>query len=338
MVQTDSSDAEPTLDRVGVVIIGRNEGARLKQCLDSVVGAGTVVYVDSGSTDNSVELATVAGAQIVELDLSVPFTAARARNSGFARLLEGRKDLLYVQFVDGDCELVRGWMTEAVHFLENRPDVAVVCGRRVERDPEASIFNNMCNHEWDTPVGEAKSCGGESLMRISAFQAVGGFRAEQIAHEEPELCGRLRAMGQKIWRIDRPMSLHDAAITRTSQFYARGRRAGFGLMQYLVHTKRIDPGNGSEIVLRAFFWALVLPIAIIIGLYVFGPAALLLLVAYPLQIVRYAFRLGKTDYSAREALQVALLSMLGKFAEFQGSVEFLVKRLGRKKMEGIFYR
>ena len=338
MDQPNPPAAEPVLDLVGVVVIGRNEGFRLKQCLHSVNGARSVIYVDSGSTDNSVGLAQALGAQIVELDLSVPFTAARARNAGFSRLLEGHDHLRYVQFVDGDCELVAGWVEEAVHFLENRPDVAVVCGRRAERYPEASIFNKMCDHEWDTPVGETKACGGESLIRITAFQAVGGFRAEQIAHEEPELCGRLRANGHRIWRIDQPMSLHDAAIIHTSQFYARSRRAGFGLMQYLVDAKRHDTSTGGEIVSRAFFWSLLLPSATLAGIFSFGPTALMLLLAYPLQIIRYAFRLSKTVYSRREALEVALLSMLGKFAEFQGSVEFLIKKLGGQKLEGIFYR
>lgn len=338
MNQAQSSDAPSILDRVGVVVIGRNEGKRLQRCLDSVAGAGTVVYVDSGSTDDSVKLASAAGAHVVELDLSVPFTAARARNSGFSRLIEAQANLRYVQFVDGDCELISGWIEEAAAVLEHRPEVAVVCGRRVERDPEASIFNKMCDREWDTPVGETKACGGESLVRISAFQAVGGFRAEQIAHEEPELCGRLRAKGHKIWRIDRAMSLHDAAIMRTSQFYARSRRAGFGLMQYFVDAKPPGSATGGDIVSRAFFWSFLLPMATLAGVFSFGPTALLLLLAYPLQISRYAFRLRKSDYSTREAFEVALLSLLGKFAEFQGSVEFLVKKLGGKKMEGIFYR
>lgn len=338
MSLTTPSATAAMLARVGMVIIGRNEGPRLQKCLDSVAGSGAVVYVDSGSTDDSVAVATASGAHVVELDLSVPFTAARARNAGLSRLLEQQPDCRYVQFVDGDCELIPGWVASAVDFLDQRPDVAVVCGRRMERHPDASIFNKMCHHEWNTPVGEAKACGGESLVRMSAFQAVGGFRDEQIAHEEPELCGRLRAMGHRIWRIDQPMSLHDAAIMRTSQFYARSRRAGFGLMQYLSAAKRREPGTGDEIISRAFFWAFLLPLITLTSSVVLGPAALLLLLAYPLQIVRYAHRLARTDYSAREAVEVALLSMLGKFAEFQGSVEFLLKRLGGKKMEGIFYR
>ena len=62
--------------------IGRNEGDRLKQCLQSVLTAAQVVYVDSGSTDGSVQYAKEFGISVVELDLTRPFTAARARNAG----------------------------------------------------------------------------------------------------------------------------------------------------------------------------------------------------------------------------------------------------------------
>lgn len=67
----------------------------------------------------------------------------------------------------------------------------------MERFPEASIYNAMCHREWNTPVGEADACGGDALMRADAFAKVGGFADGQIAYEEPELCGRLRAAGRK---------------------------------------------------------------------------------------------------------------------------------------------
>ena len=68
---------------IGVVVIGRNEGLRLERCLISLVGsAQKVVYVDSGSTDGSVQMALRLGVEVVELDMTIPFTAARARNEG----------------------------------------------------------------------------------------------------------------------------------------------------------------------------------------------------------------------------------------------------------------
>ncbi|MCE9606893.1 MAG: glycosyltransferase [Planctomycetia bacterium] len=216
-------------DRIGVVAIGRNEGERLRTCLRSLVGrAGAVVYVDSGSTDGSVALARSLGAEVVELDLALPFTAARARNAGFERLRQVLPAVEFVQFVDGDCEVRSGWLADAIAAFEGQPRWAVVCGRRRERRPEASVFNRLCDIEWDTPVGEASACGGDALMRVVAFVEVGGFDDSLIAGEEPEMCVRMRRHGWTIHRLAAEMTWHDAAMTRLGQWWKRTVRAGHG--------------------------------------------------------------------------------------------------------------
>ena len=167
--------------RIGVVAIGRNEGERLRACLESARrDCEALVYVDSGSTDDSVEIARSLGAQVVDLDLSIPFTAARARNAGFERLCREWPDVTYVQFVDGDCELEAGWIAKAEQTLDSE-DWAVVCGRRRERYREATIYNRLCDMEWDTPVGPAAACGGDAMMRVDVFRQVGGFSEDLIA-------------------------------------------------------------------------------------------------------------------------------------------------------------
>ncbi|MEO7622112.1 MAG: glycosyltransferase, partial [Gallionella sp.] len=211
--------------KTGVVVIGRNEGERLRRCLESVgQDAGKIVYVDSGSTDDSVTMAQERGVEVVSLDLSSPFTAARARNAGFSRLYQLSPDMRYVQFVDGDCELVPGWLDKVVNCMETHVEVAMACGRLRERFPEQSIYNLLCDMEWNTPVGNAKACGGIALARVSAFQSVHGYRENLIAGEEPELCVRLRSSGWTIWRLDDEMAWHDAALTRFGQWWRRTMR------------------------------------------------------------------------------------------------------------------
>src|SRR5438067_472231 len=149
--------------RIGIVAIGRNEGERLKRCLQSVLGgAGAVVYVDSNSTDDSVAAARDMGATVVELDMSTPFTAARARNEGLAKLLAIDPACAFVQFVDGDCEIVGGWIERASVELSADEKIAVVCGRRRERFPDASVYNHLCDMEWNLPSGDIAFCGGDA--------------------------------------------------------------------------------------------------------------------------------------------------------------------------------
>src|ERR1700732_2176195 len=100
--------------KLGLVVIGRNEGERLARCLASVRVISKRVYVDSGSTDGSVALAQKEGVKVVELPVPPHFTAARARNTGLAHLLTDDPDLEFVQMVDGDCELQPGWIEGAL--------------------------------------------------------------------------------------------------------------------------------------------------------------------------------------------------------------------------------
>ena len=132
------------LSKAGVVAIGRNVGECLRKCFDSVVGrVALLVYVDSDSTDGSVAMARSIGSDVIELDMRFPFTAARARNAGFERVRQLLPNLPYVQFVDSDCEIIAGWLEEAVAFLDARRDVAVVCGRLRERYPALTVYNML---------------------------------------------------------------------------------------------------------------------------------------------------------------------------------------------------
>ncbi len=306
--------------KVGVVVIGRNEGDRLRTCLQSVVGTDSrIVYVDSGSSDNSIAMAKEMGAEVVMLDLSVPFTAARARNKGFAHLLKMDANLDFVQFVDGDCEVAAGWIKSAVEFLEAHSDVAVVCGRRRERKPRQSIYNMLCDIEWDTPIGEAKACGGDALMRVGPFQSVEGFRPDLIAGEEPELCVRLRFAGWKIWRLNAEMTLHDAAITRFGQWWKRTLRGGYArALGASLHGA--SPERHCVRESRSnWFWGLGIPSAVIVLFWWFGPLAMVLALIYPTQVIRLALR---GERSTRENWWRAGFLVLGKFPEMLGQLKF----------------
>lgn len=321
---------------VGLVAIGRNEGDRLRKCIESVVGrVSKVVYVDSGSTDDSVAMAKSLGVVVVELDMTRPFTAARARNEGFRCLRKEAPELDYVQLVDGDCEVVPGWLEKAALFLNEHSDVAVVCGRRRERFPDRSLYNMLCDMEWDTPVGEARYCGGDAMMRANVLEGVGGYREDMIAGEEPELCVRLRSAGWKIWRLGEEMTLHDAAMTRIVQWWKRNKRAGYAYA-YGAHLHGTPPErHGVRQSRSAWVWGLGIPV-LTIGLVIWlGLLGFALLLIYPLQIVRLALR-GRR--SAHENWWRALFLVLGKFPEVAGQVNFLYNRLSGKTARLIEYK
>ena len=310
--------------QLGVVVIGRNEGERLRKCLESVAGiGGCVVYVDSGSTDGSIATARAMEVDVILLDARIPFTAARARNEGFRRMRELAPRRAYVQFVDGDCEIVAGWLEAAAAFLASHADVAVVSGRLRERHPERSIYNMLCDIEWDKPAGEAKACGGIALVRADAFEQVGGFRADLIAGEEPEMCFRLRAAGWRVWSLEQEMALHDAAMTRFAQWWKRAKRGGYAFAEGAA----LHGGSQDRYAVResrsAWFWGLGLPLFALACTAWIGPFGLAALLAYPLQVARLALR---GDRSARENWLRAAFLVIGKFPEMLGQLRFMTDR------------
>lgn len=327
------------LEDVGAVAIGRNEGERLRRCLESLAPeVALVVYVDSGSTDGSVELARSMGCEVVALEARLPFTAARARNAGVDRLRARMPHLKYVQLVDGDCEVVEGWLTRARARLEERTELAVVCGRRRERYPEASIYNRLCDIEWDAPIGDVLACGGDAMVRLEAFESVGGFNPQLIAGEEPELCVRLRQAGWKIERLPVEMTLHDAAITSFSQWWRRAKRAGHAYAEgALLHGAPPERHFVHE-TRRILFWGAAVPaIAVGAAIPTLG-LSLGLLGGYgvsAMRVYRHARRRGRAP---EEALPYALFATVGKVPELLGALELYANRVRGRRRTLIEYK
>ncbi|MGV6814800.1 MAG: glycosyltransferase [Phycisphaerales bacterium] len=325
---------------VGVVAIGRNEGDRLKKCLRSAIAqTDRVVYVDSGSTDDSVAFAISIGVEVVNLDTSIPFTAARARNEGIARLVECWDDLTHVHVLDGDCEFQDGWIQYALAFMEQNDGVAVVCGRRRERSPGDSVYNKLCDLEWDTPVGEARSCGGDALFLISAFNEVGGYNPSVIAGEEPELCVRIRANGYTVHRLDHEMTLHDASMTRFSQYWQRAKRAGHAYAQGAdMHGAPPERHNVKQ-TRSAITWGLVLPgLALALAWWTYGISIgvyLLLVCAQTWRIRRGQIRIGRTKH---EASLLAVFIMIAKYSQANGVMVYWYRKLAGKQLTLIEYK
>lgn len=319
-----SSVISAAAKRVAVVAIGRNEGERLVRCLRSVAGiVGAVVYVDSGSTDGSVTTARSLGAAVVDLDVSLGFTAARARNAGFHRVLEIAPDVSYVQFVDGDCEVEAGWLDFARDHLDKSPGVGAVFGRRRERHPEHSAYNQLCDVEWDVPPGPVKSCGGDVMIRVAALRQVGGYRDGMIAGEEPELCVRLRRAGWSIVCLPRPMTIHDAAMTRLGQWWRRAMRSGHAYAEGAALHGAAPEYHSIRECRRILMWGAALPVAILAATALISPWAAFLVLAYPAQMVRLFLRSGSRT---RSAWLVARYTVACNFPAAVGIMKYWLNR------------
>jgi len=311
--------AGTSLADVGAVVIARNEGERLLACLDSLRGeTACIVYADSASSDGSPERARARGAEVVVLDPSRPLNAARGRNAGLARLLELHPGLEFVFFVDGDCRVVPGFLAAARAELARDPALGAVCGRRRELAPEASLFNRVADCEWNTPVGEAETFGGDVLLRVRAAREAGGYDEAMNQGEDPELAFRVRRAGWRIRRIEHDMTLHDVALLRLSAWRRRHQRGGYAYAHGAALHWREPGGFHQRALLSILGWGLFLPLVIVLGFLPSNGFSLLFLAAYARLWLRvHASRRARGDSSEHAAIYATLIT-LGKVDEAIG--------------------
>jgi glycosyltransferase involved in cell wall biosynthesis/GT2 family glycosyltransferase len=215
---------------VSVVVIGRNEGARLTQCLLAVLQvdwrgiAHECIYIDSSSTDQSMEEAKRLDAAAYMLDDAHP-SAAKARNLGL-QLARGE----FIMFLDGDSMISPDFVAFALSKMTDSRRCAIT-GHLREAHPDHSFFNKMIDLDWITSVGEILFFGGNAFVRRSCLLAVDGFNPALQGGEEPELCARLRANGWLIELFDLPMARHDLGMTSFKEYWNRAFRSGIGLAE-----------------------------------------------------------------------------------------------------------
>jgi glycosyltransferase involved in cell wall biosynthesis len=318
------------LKGVGLVVIGRNEGERFRACLASLPAGLPAVYVDSGSTDNSVANAEAAEVQVAHLSNEYGFTAARARNLGWRTLLKSFPNLHYVQFIDGDCSLDSSWLGEALAAINQDDRLAIVFGRRRERYPEQSFYNGQCDREWNVPVGEVLSCGGDAFMRVTALFEVDGYNDQLIAGEEPDLCLRMRALGWRIRRITPDMTMHDAAILTFGGWWKRAKRAGHAYAEHVsIHGGAAIP-DWARALASMLVWGIIFPGVLIFGVIlgfvltrVWFLLSLAVGVIYVLQFLRLSRQSRALGLSMHASHAEAFFLIVAKFAHCAGAATFL---------------
>lgn len=312
-----------------MVVIGRNEGERLRACLASVLGMNyarellDVVYVDSASTDGSVELARSLGVRTVQLE--GPTTAARGRNAGWTQT-----SAPFVLFLDGDTVLAPDFVSRNLgHFAD--PTIAGVCGNRREMRTGDSVYNAIVDMDWNMKKGFIRYFGGDALVRRDALVAVGGYNATLIAGEEPDMCRRMRGLGYRILHVNEAMTLHDVAMYKFGQYWRRAVRTGYAYAQissfYVNTPDRLWHAESRGNIVRAAFWtgAPILCMALSLALRSWVPILLFAVVALLLWGRTGAKAMKKTH---RPGVLVAysLHSHLQQIPLFLGQLRFWMGR------------
>ena len=335
-------DATSECPMLSVVVIGRNEGARLVRCLESIAqmsplqGSIEVIYVDSGSTDGSLERAAQFNVKVKRLESANPCAAA-GRNAGWR---EAKAPIIF--FLDGDTVLERNFVADTIAEL-NDPKVAVVFGNRREIKPKASIYNRLLDLDWIAPSGAVEFCGGDALIRREVLERVDGFDERLIAGEEPEMCQRIRALGFTILHVDRPMTGHDLAMTRFSQYWRRAVRSGYAYAEVSRRFRNTDLPLWNKVARRNLAHGAGL-LGIIVGaplvsialnsMIPIGAAVAIIAVL----VIRTAIRYRWKTADLATLLLFGLHSHLEQIPLLFGQLKYQLDRLGGKTRELIEYK
>lgn len=317
--------------RVAAVVIGRNEGERLARCLRSVLAhISHVVYVDSGSTDQSVAVASDLGVEVVHLRDDVAFSAARARNTGYEAARTQWPSVEFVQFLDGDMELLGGWIGAATAAFDSRPAIGAICGERREKDPRGSIYNRICDVEWRVVAAAPEvNFGGDVMIRTSAFEMVGGYDASVLAAEDDELALRLRHGGHEVVRLDVPSVLHDADMHSVSEWWRRSVRCGHAYAQVSAMHGRGDERKFVRPLRRAIVSGAAVPAALLAGSLFTNGLLLAGFAFYPLDAARIAIGTRRQGYSWPDSAAWGASCAFGVLPQAFGAIRFLGARRER---------
>ena len=314
---------------LGIVVIGRNEAAHLAACLAALPDVPTV-YADSASNDHSAAIAQAAGVETVVLTMPPATTASRGRNAGLARLLAIAPETDIVQMIDGDCILDATWLPAAQVALALDPQNAAVFGQLRERHPDASLYNRLCNREWKVTPGKVMSCGGIALFRVAALQAVGGYSDDVRAGEENDLCLRMRGKGWTIEAIAEPMGTHDAGLLEFGQWWWRARRAGHAFAEHIARHGGQAEADWRRQRRSIFVWSGLMPLLTILLLIAMPVFAVVPVAIWWAQVGRFTLREHRSGESWHDAFWIALSTMIAKFAQFLGILDFSSRRAMRK--------
>ena len=322
---------------ISVIVIGLNEEKIIGECLSSISGLNLpgctleVIYVDSGSTDKSIEIAeTFSNVRVVNLNDANP-SAAKARNLGTSVT-----NSEFIQFVDGDSILDDQWLKKALPIISSGNSIGAVFGAIEEASKQSSIYMKVCRFDWYMPPGDYRLCGGNALWRRSVLDEVGLFDEGLIVGEEPDLCFRVRQNGYRIVCIDAPMVKHDLDMHYFKDYWNRSVRSGTAYaiiaMRYRKTKEKLWLKEMIRNFAEVFIWLLLLTFGIF---YSWKIAGTLLVFFLSYRIGKVVFNVLPRSKGVLDALLYALHIQFSRiplvYGQVLGLIEVLMKSKSRKK-------
>lgn len=205
-----SSNVRTADCRVSVIIKALNEEKQISSSIESALLAvrkvgGEVILADSCSTDKTVELAMAYPIRVVQLANADERCCGIGSQLGYQH---SRGQFIYL--LNGDMQMIEGFLEVALDFMRGHPDVAGVGGLVVELNTESLEYvARSAQTRTHMKAGAMDRLDGGGLYRRSAIEAAGYFSDRNLhSYEEFDLALRLRSLGWKLWRLPMDMVHH----------------------------------------------------------------------------------------------------------------------------------
>lgn len=196
---------------ISVVVIGKNEGARLDLCMESIhaslrILSHEIIYVDSRSTDDSIQRAKAHGARCFIL-------SEEKTTAGLGRYV-GTKEAMgeYLLFLDGDMQLQKGFCEKAMMAMTQRSYDGCTGIRKDIYLKNGEVVSENDNYFGCTAERIVPEFGGALFIKKEALEKAGGWSPDTIACEEAELHARLKAHKLQIAELPVNMIIHTDAV------------------------------------------------------------------------------------------------------------------------------
>lgn len=321
------------LNRAGIVVIGRNEGMRLVESLTAAKEFGCpIIYVDSRSSDGSVNRVNEMNINVLILDQDKPINASRARNEGYKYLLENNPDLEFIHFIDGDTVFDPMWNNIAIDILSINPSLAVICCVLKEKNRHCSIFARLLEIEWRLMTKCNGKCGGNATIRVSALLSVGGYDEDLIAGADPDLYRRISNKGFHLKVVNKELAEHDARMLKLSQWWTRGVKSGFGYSD-IINRYNFTGGMRSAII-----WGGIIPFIFILSSVNYGFLGWVVLLLYPMQATRIYFSKEISCLDKGDKYFYCCNILLSKFPQLYGAFKYLMFKTLKVNKKAIQYK
>ena len=320
------------LPGVSIVVIGRNEEKNLSECFRSILTIDypseklEVIYVDTGSSDKSMDIARKFNVRVVEEHSEFP-TPGLARNRG---IREAKNDIIH--FVDGDMTLDKEYLKNAIGIL-GKNNIACVIGNVSERRAHSSFFARVLSHPWrsrKTGFINAPGAGGTFLRTV--LTELGGYHHGIRYGEETELGFRILKAGYKIYMIDHEMGTHDYDINSFFDLFKQSIMMGKSFGNVLV----LPPmPSYHDLQKRAKNILIQGTVVFAIAIFLVAGKQPLYLLCIPIILVIYVVVHYRREYFVQRDWHTLLYYMFMHFCKpfvFYGALSYLFRYLMKKML------